>query len=416
MRRAALLVVLAALVLPAGAFGAQRYAAPGGGTTVGCPQTAPCSLSYAITAAGAGDEVIVTPGSYSVSAEIEATASLNIHGEAGQPRPRIVGAAGTTPLKSFVSQTISNLRIEARNAPTGALFVVGNGSVFDHLELLAVGTGALALRPGVDFTLTDSLLVAGGGPNATGVFVQGVAPGTSQLRNDTIVASGAESNGVSVYVTAPSTIVTIYAANVIAQGATDASAGATSESTGLIAFDHSNLDTMSGPVTSSNGQTAQPAFVDAGAGNYREAAVSPTVDAGINDPANGTTDLDGNPRALPGSGSCTEAGPPAITDIGAFEYVPAVPACAPAGPRLHTKITKMRIRGRKAIFRFTGSGAKHLKFNCKIDRRPWRRCRSPRTYSHLKPGRHTFRVQAVLARGVFDSKPVKRKFKIHRSR
>jgi hypothetical protein len=416
MRRAALLAVLAALVLPASALGAQRYAAPGGGTTVGCPRATPCSLSYAITAAGAGDEVIVTPGTYNLSAGIEATAPLNIHGEAGQPRPRIVGSAEITPLKSLVAQTISDLRIEALSAAGGALFVVGNGSVFDHLELLAVGTGALALRPGVNFTLTDSLLVASGSPNATGLFVQGVAPGTSQLRNDTIVASGAESIGVSVYVTAPSTIVTIYAANVIAQGATDASAGATSGSTGLIAFDHSNLDTMSGPVTSSNGQTAQPAFVDAGAGNYREAAGSPMIDSGLNDPANGTTDLDGNPRALPGRGSCTEAGPPAITDIGAFEYVPAVPACAPAGPTLHTKITKVRIHGRKAIFRFTGSGAKNLKFNCKIDRQPWRRCRSPRTYSHLKPGRHTFRVQAMLARGVFDSKPVKRKFRIRRPR
>jgi len=52
----------------------------------------------------------------------------------------------------------------------------------------------------------------------------------------------------------------------------------------------------------------------------------------------------------------------------------------------------------------------------RIDRRPWRRCRSPRTYKHLKPGRHSFRVRAVLAHRVFDSKPVKRKFRIRRSR
>jgi hypothetical protein len=306
-----------------------------------------------------------------------------------------------------VKQTISDLAIEATNSSFGALFVVGDGSVFDHLELIATGSTTLALRPGVNFTLTDSLLRGG-------LFVQGVADGTVQLRNDTIVTSGTGSTAVSVFVVMEGKTVTINATNVIADAETDASAGATENALGVINYDHSNLDTMNGPVTSTSGQAAPPLFVDAATGDYREAAGSPTIDAGVNDPANGETDLAGIQRTLPASVVCGGPSPPALTDIGAFEFVPAAPACVAQRKKLHTKITKAKIRGRRATFRFTGSGAANLRFSCRLDRKPWRRCHSPKTYRNLKPGQHTFRVRAIDTSGPFDSNPVKRKFIVKR--
>ena len=406
------------MALPATAAASTRYAAPGGGTVPGCPQTTPCSLEYAIVAASPNDEVIVGPGTYNVSKTILATVPLDTRGESPKLEPRIVGTSGTTPLESFEKQTISDLAIESTDASFGTLFVVGNGSVFDHLELTAAGSNAVALRPGNNFTLTDSLLVANGSTSAA-LFLQGTEVGQAQLRNDTIVASGTESIGVGVYVTLPATTVTIHATNVIADAATDANAGGTAGSTGSISFDHSNLDTMTGAVSATNSQTTPPLFVSAATGNYHEASNSPTIDAGINDPANGETDLEGNPRSLPGSISCGGGNQAAITDIGAYEFMPIPPPCpAPRPP--DTQITKAKIRGARQTARFsfvavgTATG-----FLCELERpkRSPRRtvsftsCSSPKLYKHLKRGRYIFKVKSIDG-NLADPTPAFRKFRV----
>src|SRR3954469_12862849 len=161
---AALLV----LVLPASASAATRYAAPGGGATSGCPQLAPCSLKEAITGAGSGDEVVVTPGTYTVEGTISTENPLFIHGQDGAARPQIVGTSGVTPFKSFAPQHLSYLTLEATNAGLGVLFVPADGTVLERLELCAHGEGGLGLRPGTNFTLTDSLIVADESANAGG--------------------------------------------------------------------------------------------------------------------------------------------------------------------------------------------------------------------------------------------------------
>lgn len=53
---------------------------------------------------------------------------------------------------------------------------------------------------------------------------------------------------------------------------------------------------------------------------------------------------------------------------------------------------------RWAKFTFTARPSASY-FRCKLDRRPWRRCRSPRIYRRLRLGRHTFRVFAVNSAG-----------------
>src|ERR1700744_183919 len=152
MRRVLLITAMALLVLPASALGATRYASPAGTATGTCGQPEPCSLVYSITAASGGDEVVVAPGTYPVAETIEATVPLSIHGGAGQSRPRIVGAAEVTPLKSGEPLTLSDLAVESTDAGLGSVYAYAEGDVFDHLELIGTGKGALALRPGHGWT------------------------------------------------------------------------------------------------------------------------------------------------------------------------------------------------------------------------------------------------------------------------
>jgi hypothetical protein len=71
-----------------------------------------------------------------------------------------------------------------------------------------------------------------------------------------------------------------------------------------------------------NGATAsEPLFANAAAGNYRALAGSPTIDAGVTDPANGPLALGGGARTVG-----------AATDIGADEYVPAPAPGTPGAP------------------------------------------------------------------------------------
>lgn len=54
-----------------------------------------------------------------------------------------------------------------------------------------------------------------------------------------------------------------------------------------------------------------------------------------------------------------------------------------------------------------------VRFRCRIDRRPFRPCRSPRAYL-LEPGRHAFRVFAIDAAGNRDRSPAFFSFKVRR--
>lgn len=51
-------------------------------------------------------------------------------------------------------------------------------------------------------------------------------------------------------------------------------------------------------------------------------------------------------------------------------------------------------------------------FQCKLDRKPFRACSSPKKYAGLKPGRHVFKVRAIDPAGNADSSPAKRRFTV----
>lgn len=108
---------------------------------------------------------------------------------------------------------------------------------------------------------------------------------------------------------------------------------------------------------------------------------------------------------------------------------PAPPAVAPSPPPAgaarrdrrapHTRITshppkRRLIEERRALvaFRFRANETAAT-FRCRIDRQPFRPCRSPRTY-RLVPGRHSFRTFAIDRAGNRDPSPALFKFRIER--
>jgi hypothetical protein len=70
---------------------------------------------------------------------------------------------------------------------------------------------------------------------------------------------------------------------------------------------------------------------------------------------------------------------------------------------------------RVQTFRFADmTGDLTTSFVCSLDRRPFSRCGSPKTYRHLKVGRHKLRVKATDAAGNRQTTAVKRRFKVLR--
>jgi Tol biopolymer transport system component len=81
-----------------------------------------------------------------------------------------------------------------------------------------------------------------------------------------------------------------------------------------------------------------------------------------------------------------------------------------------TRITygpSFKTRRHKAVFRFTdATGQPGTSFVCKLDRRRWHGCDSPKQLRGLSRGRHVFAVKAVNATGEWEPRPSRRRFEV----
>jgi CSLREA domain-containing protein len=88
---------------------------------------------------------------------------------------------------------------------------------------------------------------------------------------------------------------------------------------------------------------------------------------------------------------------------------------APPGPvSPQTKITKGpkgKSHSATAKFKFT-STVVGSSFQCKLDGKPFKVCKSPKKYKQLRPGKHVFQVRAVDSAGKADPTPAKMKFTV----
>jgi hypothetical protein len=89
----------------------------------------------------------------------------------------------------------------------------------------------------------------------------------------------------------------------------------------------------------------------------------------------------------------------------------ACPTPAVAPQTSIRKGPKGKIAASRASFRF-GSTVAGSTFQCKLDKKPFKACKSPKTYKNLARGKHTFRVRAIGPTGLIDASPAKRTFRV----
>jgi hypothetical protein len=419
---AGVIVAMAASVPAAGA--AQRYAEPAGdGPAATCPVENPCSFPDAVSGANTndGDEVIVLPGDYSLAGGITSGDDIDVHGVAGQPRPRLFLTGGTNGLivNDGMSPQIpryTDLELYSSGAPIAALNATTAGD-FTRMVVHATG-GADRACSNPRGSFRDVVCFNSGGAVALGCRCGGNAfDDTLTVRNATAVATGAGSTGVFLRAFMNAKL-RIEGKNVIASGDADDVRAESDGSMGVvasIALDYTNFDTATtnggagtsvSAVGSGANQTAPPVFVDPASANFDQAPGSPTIDAGTDDGLLGTTDLDGDPR-LVGS----------APDIGEDEFVASE---QPDTEPPNTTITdapknKIKTRKKKAKAKFGFAADEPASFQCKLDNGEFEPCDPTETFK-VKKGKHTLEARAIDAAGNVDPTPASDSWKVRKKK
>jgi len=119
-----------------------------------------------------------------------------------------------------------------------------------------------------------------------------------------------------------------------------------------------------------------------------------------------------NSVAVDGGGGSPVPTPMRVPPAGPIAPAPGSGSGSTFAP--NTKLLKARVsrRLRKATFTFRATGAGSAAFQCKLDRRRFAKCRSPKTYKGLKKGKHVFQVRAIGRDGRPDSTPARDAFRI----
>jgi hypothetical protein len=322
-----------AVLAPAAFAGPGTYYAAPAGTGTTCEPAAPCALTKAVEKAVAEDVVIVEPGTYSLAAELTIGKAIELGGQPGGAPPVIATNGHAFRVNQGAHARVHDLRVEG----TGAFQLFSGTGERIFVSFTGATPEACSLAGGA--ILLNSLCWAHGSPTASTAAIGMVVAGTTTtmtLRNDTAIDADS-GDAIHTRASGAASKLTVEATNVIARAENhpDVEVDDTGNAFTEVRLSHSNYATVSGEaaplatITASgtNGnQTATPAFVDALGGNFREAAGSPTIGAGLTEDANGLLALGGEARSLR-----TCAGGPPVTDIGAYQLAPA-PCESPPPP------------------------------------------------------------------------------------
>jgi hypothetical protein len=414
------------LLLACTAAAATRYAAPGGTGKDPCVNPSrPCSVFTAAdqnaprTTIKPGDVVELAPGTYRAEDEGEfgeiagvlLPQGVIVRGEPGKARPAIVvldNEAGYGAFHVPTASEVADVAIHNRSGH-GAAVTVSGGTIERVIARSATGEPACYFHGG---TVRNSACIASGG-GSPAIGDNGATKGTVEgvFRNSTFIATGPGSVGMEFiyYAFKRGLTVNIDATGVLVEGEEKdvvVKAWPLNKGRGAIvdvdlrnsSYETVETEAKSGgraavtrPGTNGN-VTASPLLAD---DLLHQLPGSPTIDTGAADGANSALDVDGQPRTLG-----------AAVDIGADEFA-SIPAQSNSAPA--TRLAPPWGKGllltplRKTKFRF-GSNDINPRFECKLDRRPYRGCTSPYEVK-VKLGKHEFRVRAVDPQGIADPTP-----------
>lgn len=389
---AAIVGTALALLAPAVADAATRYAAPGGtGPAATCPEADPCSLADAVEdpSVAASDEVIVAPGTYNESNTLLIDDDIYVHGAQGAPFD-----------VSIVTSNSQGVWVDSPGATLSDLSITHTAGVGDGLLLLrgyaervsSYSSGAFACTLGGsapnEALIRDSVCFASGSGVAAAVRVSGTSSTYGTLINVTAQASGS-GYGVTAFGTGGGTI-QLTMKNTIARTSA-------SPSYDVVADEGDGTTTVEVVASNSNYDTERElsaggvaSVTDPGSGTNQTAAPmlapfqtvpqlpgSPTIDAGASDPLLGQFDLSGQLR--------TEGAAP---DIGADEADGMPPTVTiDSGPSGATT---------DATPTFSFSSNEPGPFECRLDVGAFGACSGPgntHTTTPLGDGTYTFEVR-----------------------
>ena len=111
------------------------------------------------------------------------------------------------------------------------------------------------------------------------------------------------------------------------------------------------------------------------------------------------------------SGCDSQSGATCTVNLSSDKSVTATFIAIPP-PSVKINSAKISATRRTATFKFTGSGgAGRLRFKCRLDKAVFKACASPKSYTKLKHGKHSFAVEAIDSRGT-TSRRATRSFSI----
>ena len=403
-------LVLAALAAPAAASGELIYVAPEDESSgFFCSESQPCGITVGINlAAGDDDEVLLAPGTYETTAELEVpSGAMNVTIRPRDPatRPVIDSTAGTVLQLTGPNATVRGFDIVHDSGPSPALFALSSSSRIRNMFSISNGDTPCQIGGG---RITDSICISTStNGRALRTSVGGAGTLSPIVRNVTLIATGINGTGIYASGSGAGGVVSMdVASSIVAGEGVDVETQAASGASVDVALAASNFEsraidpgtTITDPATAGN-QTEEPIFVGFG---LEQSPDSPTVDAGIVDAETGTTDVYGDNRPQ-GFGN----------DIGADELPDTV-----APQTTITKKPKRRTKSRRAKFAFE-SNEPTSDFVCKLDKGifgggEYESCGASVTLRSLSRGRHSISVRAVDSAGNIDPTPAKYRWKVRK--
>jgi hypothetical protein len=317
---------------PAGATtAAVRYAAPTGAGVL-CTSIEPCSVTTAVNSAPAHAVIRLEAGSY-FQPSSPTTVPLGANnnpvtivgiGGTGNDAP-VINSAADPAIQLGSGSLLDNVRVNDSTTYADAVTATG-GSAIANSAFRTVGTGC-------DLTDTvvmrDTLCLSASTTGNPAMIVRFTGGGTVTMRGVTAIQQH-QGNALDISGSFNEVQGTIVATNSIFRGSVDPDVDVITSEGQTITLTLNHCDFATKVLTDGFGTVdysashpvaARPKF--SGPNRFEEAPGSPTINAGVPDPASDRTDLDGNVRTIGKA-----------PDIGAYEVTqkPTVSALKVAKP------------------------------------------------------------------------------------